>query len=210
MNLLRQVGFFLLWLIISSVGAQSKQQSLEGDQYKIAVSESISYKHWYDTMRSKDYIQAIDLAISHVEQYPDGRYSDYLRKWLTSMSSNRIEKRPALLHAIVMGLLDGATNVNLRLKDGKTLLMLAAFDGDTEIIKMLLERGADINAQEEKYGRTALGYAIWNGEAEVVRILLEAGADKSLKDMQNKTVIEQAQASKKAEIVELMIRRMKE
>ena len=55
-----------------------------------------------------------------------------------------------------------------------TALMLAAANGHTEIIKLLLEKGADVNAKN-KYGSTALMFAAANGRTEIVQILLEKG-----------------------------------
>lgn len=55
-------------------------------------------------------------------------------------------------------------------------LMKAARKGHTEVVKTLLENGANINAQDED-GETALIVAAQNGHTETVKILLENGAD---------------------------------
>ncbi|MFB0552068.1 MAG: ankyrin repeat domain-containing protein [Phycisphaerae bacterium] len=52
----------------------------------------------------------------------------------------------------------------------------AAADGDIEQIKMLISKGADINAKDEKEN-TPLCYAVKSGKMEVVQLLVEAGAD---------------------------------
>jgi ankyrin repeat protein len=56
------------------------------------------------------------------------------------------------------------------------LLSLAAYKGSPDIVKMLLNTGADINARDEE-GYTALMFAAHEGYIEIVRILLNAGAD---------------------------------
>ncbi|MGC8923596.1 MAG: ankyrin repeat domain-containing protein [Candidatus Micrarchaeia archaeon] len=53
-------------------------------------------------------------------------------------------------------------------------LMYAARDGRTEIVKLLLEKGADVNAKDI-LGLTALRYAAENGHKDVVELLKKAG-----------------------------------
>jgi ankyrin repeat protein len=60
----------------------------------------------------------------------------------------------------------------------KTLLHYIAERGDSELVRVLLEAGADVNAAPAGYsGRTALQAAAGQGHSELVRVLLEAGAD---------------------------------
>lgn len=54
---------------------------------------------------------------------------------------------------------------------GQTTLMLAVSHGKTEIVKLLLECGADLNIQDED-GSTALMCAAEHGLQEIVNILL--------------------------------------
>jgi ankyrin repeat protein len=53
--------------------------------------------------------------------------------------------------------------------------MNAAFTGNVDMVKMLLEAGAEVNAKADN-GWTALILAKRNGHAEIVRLLIEAGA----------------------------------
>ena len=55
-------------------------------------------------------------------------------------------------------------------------LQAAANHGEDEIIKLLLEWGADVNAQGGYYGN-ALQAAAYSGNKEAVELLLERGAD---------------------------------
>ena len=65
--------------------------------------------------------------------------------------------------------------------DGKTsALMLASYQGNSEIVKMLLEKGAKVNLQNEKKV-SALILAAGQGNVEVLKQLLERGADVNLK-----------------------------
>ena len=58
---------------------------------------------------------------------------------------------------------------------GWTALMHAARNGHTEIVKALLENGADVNAKSQD-DWTAIRMAVGEGHADVVHLLREAGA----------------------------------
>ena len=58
---------------------------------------------------------------------------------------------------------------------------IAAYFGHVEIVKLLLERGANPNAKNN-IGRTPLHYAAQEGCVDVVRVLLERGADPWIAD----------------------------
>jgi len=60
--------------------------------------------------------------------------------------------------------------------DGRTRLMLAAFDGNLEAVRLLLLQGADVNARD-KDGDTALMFAAFRGHAAIVSLLLAHGAN---------------------------------
>jgi hypothetical protein len=55
-------------------------------------------------------------------------------------------------------------------------LRMAAISGRVEIIRVLLDRGADVNAQGGIWG-SALGLATDSGRLEAVRLLLDRGAE---------------------------------
>jgi ankyrin repeat protein len=60
--------------------------------------------------------------------------------------------------------------------DGRTPLMHAVLEGDPQIVRLLLERGADPNAADHGRKWTALHFAADNENEANVRQLLEAGA----------------------------------
>ena len=59
-------------------------------------------------------------------------------------------------------------------------LIDAAWNGQTEDVKALIEAGADVNAKR-KDGETVLMSAAWKGHTETVKALIEAGADLNAK-----------------------------
>ena len=62
---------------------------------------------------------------------------------------------------------------------------MAAWRGHSEVVKLLLEAGADKDAASQE-NMTALHLAAWKDHAEVVKLLLEAGADKDSADRDGK------------------------
>lgn len=80
--------------------------------------------------------------------------------------------------------LDAGVDINIcdsRDAHGETALMSAADRGNTSIIELLLEHGADINARNQ-YGSTALIKAASHGHIDVMKILIQAGADANIED----------------------------
>ncbi|KAJ7273817.1 ankyrin repeat-containing domain protein [Mycena rebaudengoi] len=80
--------------------------------------------------------------------------------------------------AVVQQLLENGVDVNLldrNLKYGNAL-QVASAKGNTELIKLLIEEGANVDALGGKYGNT-LQVASWWGHEEVVKLLIEKGAN---------------------------------
>lgn len=58
-----------------------------------------------------------------------------------------------------------------------TPLMIAAKSGFTDVIKALVQRGADVNVKSSANGMTALHFAANFGQVEAVKELLSLNAD---------------------------------
>lgn len=67
--------------------------------------------------------------------------------------------------------------VNLRDENGWTPLIWAARSNHSDVVKVLLEAGADPNIANWNFGDDALGWAAYNGHPTIVQDLLNAGAD---------------------------------
>lgn len=86
-------------------------------------------------------------------------------------------------------------------KTGWTPLHYAATTGQIEIIKLLLEEHAYIDA-ESPNGSTPLMMAAMYGTAEAAKLLMEEGADPTLKNEKGLTAIDFAQQANRKDVAE--------
>lgn len=80
-------------------------------------------------------------------------------------------------------LLDHGADPNLPNWLGITYMHMLACQGDTDLAKLLLEYGANINAVDDEYGTTPLGWAAKYGQSEMVTFLIEHGAERDHADV---------------------------
>lgn len=134
----------------------------------------------------------------------------------------RIVHQSPLLTAIVKGNVEVAENlvkagadVMMNNSKGSVPLAAAAYRNQTSVLKILIEKGAEVNHMARIHGDSALRLAVAGGHPEAVRVLLQAGANPSLKDenarensLLGRTPLDQAQRLKdpqiKAEIIKLL------
>lgn len=82
----------------------------------------------------------------------------------------------------------------------ETPLMNAAQHGHEAALKLLLEKGADVNYREEITGWTALMLAALNGHMTAAQILVDFGADTNVLNVVDQTALEVAAARQKTEV----------
>lgn len=85
-----------------------------------------------------------------------------------------------------------AAGTNINEKDpfgGSSPLISASLFGKTEIAKLLIEAGADLNIQNND-GSTALHTAAFFCRPEIVKMLLEKKADKTIKNKYKNTALD--------------------
>jgi ankyrin repeat protein len=100
--------------------------------------------------------------------------------------------------------LAGTADVNEKDAEGRTPLMFAAINRETECAKELLGHGADVNAKAND-GGTALMLAASSGDADLVKALLSRGADVSGKYVETRdTALMLAKNHGYDEIVQLL------
>ena len=76
---------------------------------------------------------------------------------------------PALSQYLSAGIPANLTN-----HKGDTLLMLAAYHGNVETVRVLIEKGADVDAINDR-GQSPIAGAVFKGYDEVVRLLVNEG-----------------------------------
>lgn len=76
----------------------------------------------------------------------------------------------------VKAALDSGADVNTATEYGATPLLFAADRGNVEVVRLLLDRGANVNATDLFYGSKPMEWAAMNGHTEVVRLFLDGGA----------------------------------
>lgn len=78
--------------------------------------------------------------------------------------------------ALLAGYLAAGAPAGLTNAAGDSLLMLAAYHGHADAVRLILQHGADANAANDR-GQTPLAGAVFKGYADVVQALVTAGAD---------------------------------
>jgi ankyrin repeat protein len=107
---------------------------------------------------------------------------------------------------IVRQVLDLGTNPDARDVDGGTSLQWGAWYGHDEIVSILLEYGADVNAIDSTSGRSALHEAAEHGNLSTVKILLQRGADVDARDIWDCTPLHRAAIQGGWEVVDTLLR----
>jgi len=81
--------------------------------------------------------------------------------------------------AALKAVLASGVNVNTKFRYDRMALSFAADRGNPEVVKMLLDAGADVNARDTFYGMDAMSQALSKKHTSIVRMLLEKGAANS-------------------------------
>ena len=118
----------------------------------------------------------------------------------------------SLLHKAAWGnlpelakLLLNEYGMDIDIKDhaGRTALHVAAYQGNTRILKYLLEHAANVNAVDNE-GKTPVFSGAYDGNLKTVKLLCEYGANLLLKDNDNQTVLEYAISRKEFETAKFL------
>jgi len=122
--------------------------------------------------------------------WPRENWEEDYRFWMRTLERDLIEAIKSGNVTKVSELIEFGVDINSRSQglfparssDGITPLMGASMLGKIEIVRLLLDNGADITAKTANDRITALGYTVHRGNDDIVRLLLEYGADVTAKD----------------------------
>ncbi|MFP4498897.1 MAG: ankyrin repeat domain-containing protein [Vulcanimicrobiota bacterium] len=104
-------------------------------------------------------------------------------------------------------LISSGADVNAKTKDGWTALSLASGRGTNELVVLLLEEGADIEAGDENLAISPLRAAVINNRLETARILIENGVDVNRADLEyGKTPLHLAMENKNKDMIDLLLK----
>ncbi len=98
------------------------------------------------------------------------------------------------------------SRVNAEVGFCSTPLHCAAWEGHTDVIKLLLKSGVDVNARD-KFGKTALHDAALKGHLAAVKLLLDHGADINSKCEIGSTPLHMAATSGATTVCKLLLER---
>jgi ankyrin repeat protein len=105
--------------------------------------------------------------------------------------------------ALVGELLDSGVDIEAE-SWGNRALHKAAAKGRLEVVRLLLERGAELDARDSR-GNTPMLHAAYNGQLEVVKLLVESGADVQAQNTLHWTGVMQAVVERKLPTVRYLV-----
>lgn len=98
------------------------------------------------------------------------------------------------------------SGVSVDMTDGReTALHLACYRGREDVVQLLLERNADVNARDLQFGSTGLHLACISGHTTIVKRLLDKKADINAADANGKTSLHVACSRNNESVVSLLL-----
>lgn len=118
---------------------------------------------------------------------------------ILAIRKNHVETVQLLLeHGADPNLINRNATTPLLLAMGRTVI-------NVDLVRLLVEAGADVDAVDPNFGETCLAKATSRDSAAAVRLLLQAGADPHLKDRWGETPLCKAAEGNRIEIAQLLL-----
>lgn len=141
---------------------------------------------------------AVDFIVSDENTRPKGNYSGSATKsLLIAVENGNIEE--------VKNALDNRADANVKNRNGASVLYIAANQGRTEIVKLLVDAGANVEFKFHDGNVSSLQRASWFGYTGIVKLLIDAKADVQAKNNEGDTSLQWAAAAGRTEVVKLLI-----
>jgi hypothetical protein len=190
------------------------EERLQGSQFL-----DYAAKHWGEhALTVEDQICELACSFFSCKELVSCATQVFLRpKYTYPEYSQQYPKNSAGLHltarfglAIVLEALlpnqvgETAPILERRDSEGHTLLYLAAEHGHQRMVKLLLDKGADVNAQGGDYGN-ALQAASKGGREQIVKLLLDKGADVNAQGRRYGNALQAASKGGHEQVVKLLL-----
>ncbi|MEM0942284.1 MAG: ankyrin repeat domain-containing protein [Bacteroidota bacterium] len=108
------------------------------------------------------------------------------------------------LHELTEAIKSNPDIVNQPDERGFTPLVLASYLGKETVARLLIENGADIDAQDAMIGNTALMGVCFKGAVRLAKLLIEKGANTTLKNNNGETALDFAKNGGHEKIVSIL------
>ena len=160
------------------------------------------------------YVSTSTPAASSADFSPTAKTAESIES-TPSKGEQRLDKheKPSLHHASLKGDIETVYNIlysdrNCTIQvneNGETALLLAVTEGHTEIVRLLLQMGADVH-HVNKDGWDALLLASYKGYTAIVRILLKYSANVHRVDNSGWTALHRASSRGRTDIVCILLK----
>lgn len=100
-------------------------------------------------------------------------------------------------------LLEGGAHLGFKESEAASTLCQTVFDGDSQKLKHLIQAKIDVNAGDYDR-RRAIHIAAAEGNLVALKILTESGTDVNVRDRWNNSVMDEAKASRNAQVIEFL------
>ena len=108
---------------------------------------------------------------------------------------------------IAEALIIRGANINATYMRGKTPLHTAVWSKNNfEVVKVLIDRGADINAYEKSQGKTPLHRVAYYGHTDIAELLILNGAKVNFRNFSGHTPLTSAETSGHSQMYSLLVR----
>ncbi len=194
------------WALVENLKDQRRRQDKlyydSDEEHIIALKAALGLK-------TPEALQADDEEEEEEDDEEDDggeRYADTVNEGTSSRQSQKNVSKSIIndldnipIHLLPRDVNDAAND------EGMTALHFAAQNGDTEVVRYLLENGADIKAQDYVRSRSAIHFAAENGNLECVKLLAEHGADMIDRDCYGATPMHYAARYNKLNVIKYLV-----
>lgn len=206
MNLLQKtyvfIGLFVFWPLVHAGAYDDFFRAVRHDD--LATVQALVQRGFDPNTVSPEGLAAIHLAVRE----PSLKVAEFLAAWPDTRVQQPNEHGETILmlaslkgyREVVNRLIARRTPVN---QDGWTALHYASTGAHLQVMALLLDAGAHVNARSPN-GTTPLMMAAHYGNAAAVKRLLEAGADPQLKNQLGLNALDFARGAERADSVKLL------